>query len=157
MKKYWVLVLAAIIVLSIAGYVAAQQFGGPWTGMGRGMMGGGPGYGHMAQGMMGGGGPGTGHMGPGMMGPGMMGGTAGPGTFACPGMSQQLATTGAITKEQVVAQVQNHLTAMGNPNLKLGTVKETPTQVEVEIVTKDNSLVEKILVDKTTGRPSRAF
>lgn len=148
MKKYWVLVLTAVIVLSIAGYVAAQQFGGPWMGRG-GAFGG--------HGMMGGGGPGTGHMGQGMMGPGMMGGTAGPGTFACPGMSQQLATTGAITKEQVVAQVQNHLTAMGNPNLKLGTVKETPTQVEVEILTKDNSLVEKILVDKTTGRTSRAF
>ena len=153
MKKYWVIVLAVVFVLSIGGYVAAQQFAGPWTGMGRG---------HMAPGMMGGGGPGYSHMGPGMMGqgsmgPGMMGGATGPGTSGCPGMSQQLASTGPITKEQVTARVQNHLTAMGNPNLKLGTVNETPTQIEVEIVTKDNSLVEKIQVDKTTGRTTRAF
>lgn len=151
MKRYWVLAVALAIVLAVGGYVAAQQFGGPgrggWMGMGPGMMGGGgPGYGQMGPGMMGGSGPGYGHMG-GMMGWG------GPGREGGRGQTP----TGPVTKEQATTWIQNYLTAQGNPNLKVGAVKETPTQIEVEIVTKDNSLVEKVLVDKNTGRTTRAF
>ena len=47
--------------------------------------------------------------------------------------------------------MENYLTNMRNPNLKLGKIKDTGTAFEAEIVTKDNSMVDKIVVDKITG------
>ena len=38
-----------------------------------------------------------------------------------------------------------------NPNLKLGKITEQDEVFEVEIVTKDGSQVDKLLVDKSTG------
>ncbi len=52
---------------------------------------------------------------------------------------------------------QNYIARTGNPNLKLGEVTETPNTVEGKIVTKDGSLVEKIVVDKATGRMNPVF
>ena len=40
---------------------------------------------------------------------------------------------------------------MKNPNLKLGAIKDAGSAFEAEIVTKDDSLVDKIMVDKATG------
>jgi hypothetical protein len=47
--------------------------------------------------------------------------------------------------------VRDYLYRLGNPNLKQGKVRETDHEFEVEIVTKDNSLVEKLLIEKQTG------
>jgi hypothetical protein len=38
-----------------------------------------------------------------------------------------------------------------NPNLKVGEIKDKGTYFEGEIVTKDNSLVTRLTIDKNTG------
>lgn len=47
--------------------------------------------------------------------------------------------------------VKNYLDSTRNPNLKLGKLKEEGSAFEAEIVTKDGSLADKILIDKNTG------
>ena len=85
-------------------------------------------------------GPGYGyHMGPGMMGPGY---GYGP---------QYQQPQKPMTKKDAEALVENYLKSTGNPNLKLGETKDEGSAYEVTIVTKDNSLVDRILVDKRTG------
>jgi len=106
-------------------------------GMGPGMMG--PGYG-MGPGMMGRG------MGPGMMGPGMIG----PGYGGQYGPQYQQPQK-AMEEKDARAILENYLTSMRNPNLKLGKIMEKDYYFEAEILTKENSLVDKILVDKFTG------
>jgi hypothetical protein len=83
------------------------------------------------------------------------------GSWGCP-MMQQYGSNWQdvktpLTKERATNIVQNYLKSTGNPNLKLGEVKETDAHFEVEIVTKDNSLVDKILVDKSTGWMRSAY
>ena len=56
-----------------------------------------------------------------------------------------------LTREQAAQIAQTHLQALGNPNLKLGEVTEFEPYYEAVILTKDGSLVEKLLVDKRTG------
>jgi hypothetical protein len=115
-------------------------------GMGPGMMG--PGYGRgygMGPGMMGGsGGYGYG-MGPGMMGPGY---GYGP---------QYRQPPKPLEEKDAKAEVEDYLKTIRNPNLKVGSVKDTGNAYSVEILTKDNSLVNKILVDKNTGWMRSAY
>jgi hypothetical protein len=150
------------------GYGPQQQQGwGPGYGMGPGMMG--PGYGYgMGPGMMGqGGGWGPGYgpqqqqgwgpgygMGPGMMGPGYGYGMMGPGYGYGP-QSQQPAKP--LEKSDVETMVKNYLASTRNPNLKLGKIEDKGNTFEADIVTKDNALVDKILVDKTTGWMRSAY
>jgi len=47
--------------------------------------------------------------------------------------------------------VENYLQSTRNPNLKLGKTTDQGDAFETEIVTKDGSLVDKLLVDKSTG------
>jgi hypothetical protein len=47
--------------------------------------------------------------------------------------------------------LENYVQSTRNPNLKLGKITDKDQYFEAEIVTKDNSLVDKILVDKQTG------
>ena len=56
-----------------------------------------------------------------------------------------------MAKKDAETLVQNFLNSTGNPNLKLGETKDEGSAYEVTIVTKDNSLVDRILVDKRTG------
>jgi hypothetical protein len=150
---------------------------GPGYGMGPGMMGPGygPGYG-MGPGMMGPGyGPGYG-MGPGMMygpgygpgygmGPGMMGPGYGPGYGMGPGMMgpgyggqygyQQ--PQKPLEEKDVKPMLENYLKSARNPNLKLGKIQDKGNYFEADIVTKDNSLVDKIDVDKNTGWMRSAY
>jgi len=112
-------------------------YSGQW--MGPGMMG---------RGMMGPCKGGQGMMGQGMMGPGMMG----------PGHGQRRQQLQKPLEEKdVKAILENYITNMKNPNLKLGQIKETGTAFEAEILTKDNSLVDKIMVDKMTGWMRSAY
>lgn len=112
---------------------------------------------HMGPGMMGQG-YGSGMMGRGIMGrgygqrpdvgdprQGMVPGRMGPNYGNSPQNRQPL--------EQKEARVilENHLKATRNPNMKLGEMKDTGPTFEAEILTKDDSLVDKIAVDKTTG------
>jgi hypothetical protein len=112
----------------------------PWAGqgnygMGPGMMG--RGYG----GMMGQGYNGMMGYGPG----GMMG--YGPGY----GYHNYNRSGHPITIEQAKVLVEHYLTTVGNPNLKSGKITDNDKFYEAEIVTKDGSLVDKLMIDKQTG------
>ena len=124
-------------------YCGQHMGPGGGYGMGPGMMG--PGYG-MGPGMMGPGmmGPGYG-MGPGMMGPGY-GGQYGP---QYPPQYQQPRTP--MEEKDAKAMLENYIQSTRNPNLKLGKIKDVGPAFEGEILTKEDSLVDKILVDKGTG------
>ncbi len=104
-------------------------------GRGYGMMG--RGYGMGSGMMMGGSG-----MGPGMMGRAPAQGEIGSG-------AGRLETP--LKEEGARVAVENYLQATRNPNLKLGKVSEQGDAYEAEIVTKDGSLVDKLLIDKSTG------
>lgn len=110
---------------------------------GRGGYGMGPGI--MHRGMMGPGMMGYG-MGPWMMGRGMGPGMMGPGYWHHHGQGQ-----GPLKEKDAKSIVQNYLKSTRNPNLKLGKIKEVENGYEAEIVTKENSLVDKVLVNKYSG------
>jgi len=113
-------------------YCGAPQGPGPGYGMGPGMMG--PGYGR-----------GPGMMGPGYgMGPGMMG----PGHGYGPRYQQPRKPLEGKDAKEVL---ETYLKSTRNPNLKLGTIEDKGSVFEVEIQTKDGSLVDRIAVDKHTG------
>lgn len=113
------------------------MMGGYGPGYGPGMMGGyGPGYG---AGMMGGYGPGYG---PGMMGPGYGPGLTGPGW----GGDLKLST------DDVKTRLESWLAWRGNKRLKVGEVKAANDDtIEADIVTVDNSLVQKLIVNRHNG------
>lgn len=108
-------------------------------------MGGGMGPGMMRGGGMMGYGPGYG------MGPSMMGGRGyGYGQpYAEPGRPLEMKDAKAI--------MEGYIKSTRNPNLKLGKVKDKGDSFEAEVVTKNNALVDKVLINKQTGRMSSAY
>jgi zinc resistance-associated protein len=142
------------------GYRMGPGMMGPGYGMGPGMMG--PGYG-MGPGMMG---PGYG-MGPGMMGPGygMGPGMMGPGWGM--GMNPSWSDRenpqhmsrhmGPLEKKDAAEIVENYIQSTRNPNLKVGKIEDTGNAFKAQIVTKDNSLVEEVLIDKRSGNMRPAY
>lgn len=129
------LIAAVALGFAVAGPVGAH---GPET------------YDHGGYGMHGGFG-GYGMHGQGMMGPGM-GYGYGPGANPdCPW--GQTSVDRKLTVEDVTKDFERHLAVRANANIKLGevTAKDDKTII-VTIVTKDNSLVNKIEVDRATGR-----
>jgi hypothetical protein len=82
------------------------------------------------------------------MAPGMMGPGYGPQYGPQYGYQQPQKP---MEEKDAKAILENYLASLRNPNLKLGKVKEKGNAFEGEIVTKDGSLVDKILVDKYTG------
>jgi hypothetical protein len=125
------LVVAATIALG-GGVVLAQNWGygggwghmmGPWYG-GNIMMG--PGYG------------GYGYM----SGPGY-------GNYCWGNNSGAYGETPPLTEKDTEAILRNYIGT--NPNLKVGKIKDKGSFFEGEIVTKDNSLVAKLGVDKDSG------
>jgi Spy/CpxP family protein refolding chaperone len=130
---------------------------GPSWGMGPGMMGswdygGGRSY-RMGPGMMG---PGY-EMGPGMMGPDLRGRGMEP-TRRGPGYGRQpLQERRQLEEKDARSIVENYIRSMRNPNLELGKIKDAGNVFEAEIVTKDKSLVDKVLVDKNTGWMRSAY
>ncbi|MFP4532986.1 MAG: hypothetical protein ACLFNS_09915 [Desulfobacterales bacterium] len=71
----------------------------------------------------------------------------------CPrGKSKQMAP---IKKEEAKTLMNNYVA--GNPNLKIGEVTEEDDSYVGEIVTKDGSLVETLVVDKKTGWMKRKY
>src|SRR4030042_6172715 len=160
--KRLVIGAALIFILSIVAVSYAQM-----GMMGGGMMGAGQGGWYcpycgqyMGQGMMGGGMMGRGMMGcgPGMMGGGMMG----PGygqqyqqpQYQQPQYQQQQKP---LEEKDAKETLENYIKNMRNPNLKLGKIKDAGNTFEAEIVTKDNSLIDKIIVDKMTGWMRSAY
>ena len=154
-KLLFGLALPLALALTLYGTDASAQMGygpmGPgYYGMGPGMMGGWSGY-HMGPGMMG---YGYG------MGPGMMGYGYGPqyGQQYGPGYAPQYQQPQKPLNENQAKQlVENYLQATRNPNLKLGKIEDKGNAFEANIVTKDGSLVNKVLVDKNTGWMRSAY
>ena len=102
------------------------------------------------------------------MGPGMMGGYGmGPGMMWGPGYGpqqypqqqyQQYPQPQKPLEEKDAREIaENYLRNMRNPNLKLGKMKDAGSAFEAEVVTKDNSLVDKVLIDKATGWMRSAY
>ena len=120
--------------LGCLGYGTDYGYTGMMSG---GMMGG---YGMAGNGMMGG---------YGTMSRGMMGGYGPPGGQ---GYRSPLAgSTKVVNESQAEALVKNHLDTLRNPNLRVGQVSDIGSAFEVDVVTQDGSLVDKIDVDKNTG------
>ncbi|MBI1960374.1 MAG: hypothetical protein HYS36_14250 [Candidatus Rokubacteria bacterium] len=96
------------------------------------------------------------------MGPGMMGSGSGPGAAGFTPPCQQVMAGfnqpgQPVTKDSATQILQNSVARIGNPNLKLGEVTETDAAFEGKVVTKDGSLVQKLVVEKATGRVHLAY
>jgi hypothetical protein len=128
MKKKMLVGLVVTAAIALGGGVVLAQgwgYGGGWGHMMGPWNGGymmGPGYGQ-----------GYG------MGPGYCWGNT-PGAYG---------ETKALTEKDTESILRNYIGA--NPNLKLGKIKDKGSFFEGEIVTKDNSLVAKLGVDKDSG------
>jgi hypothetical protein len=93
------------------------------------------------------------------LGPGMMG----PGYGRDPGMMHRDWDRGPqygpqyqqpqkpLEEKDIKDMLENYLKSTRNPNLKLGKIEDKESYFEAEILTKDDSLADKIAVDKTTG------
>jgi hypothetical protein len=143
---------------------------GPWMmgrgyggyGMGPWMMGRGHGGYEMGPWMMGRGYGGYG-MGPWMMGSGYGGyGMMGPGygheywpQYNYGPQSQRFSKP--LDKDRAKQEVESYLKSTRNPNLKIGEIEEKGNDYELNIETKDGSLVDKILVSKQTGWMRSAY
>ena len=94
-------------------------------------------------------------MGPGMVGPQMMGldrpRDTRPGWSARKYPHQHQQRTEPLSEKDAREVVENYLKSTRNPNLKTGNITDAGDEFEAEIVTKDNSLVDKVLVDKSSG------
>ncbi len=167
------LVFRAVVLtgalLLISGSTFARGGGYGWgnrgmMGMGQGMMG--PGM--MCSGMMGPGMMCSGMMGPGMMGsrmmgpmmmgcgyPMMMGGGHGTMAHQGPWAELQFDAYGRLleplTKKQATEIGRFYVDWQGDPRLKVGKVSALDRAFEVQVVTKDNSLVYTLLIDKETA------
>ena len=56
-----------------------------------------------------------------------------------------------LDKKGAEQQVKNMLEASRNPNLKVGEITVEGENFQVEVLTKDGALVDKLMVDKDTG------
>ena len=141
---------------------AGRGFMGHHGMMGPGMMGYrmmGPSWG-MGPGMMGSwdyGGDRSYRMGPGMMGPGWRGRGMGPARRGPGYGGQPLQERRQLEEKDARSIVENYIRSTRNPNLELGKIKDAGNVFEAEIVTKDKSLVDKVLVDKNNGWMRSAY
>jgi mono/diheme cytochrome c family protein len=105
-------------------------------------------------------GPGMGGYG---MGPGMMRGYGmGPGYGPqYPQQYQQYPqyqqSQKPLDEKDAREMAENYLRSTRNPNLKIGKIKDAGSAFEAEIVTKEDSLVDRILIDKATGWMHSAY
>jgi hypothetical protein len=126
MKKMVLVGLVVGLGLALGGVAYAW-----WGGYGGHMMG--PGYG------------GYGYM----MGPGYGNYAMGPGYGYCWDNSPETYEGKPLTQKETESILKNYID--GNPNLKVGDIKDKGTYFEGTVVTKDNSLVAKYAIDKDTG------
>ncbi len=151
---------------TMMGYYGNGQGYGPGTMMGYANSGRGygpgamMGYGNNAQGyapgtMMGYSGSGQGY------GPGTMMGYGGSGRGYGPGMAGQRYNnsrqTKPLSRNQAKATVENYLHSLHNPNLKIGKINNRGDFFEIDITTRDGSLVNTIDVDKESGLMRTAY
>jgi len=84
-------------------------------------------------------------MGPGMMSPGDQNG------------SQNHQNKTYLDKKAAERIFENSLNREHNPNLKLGEIKDEGSVFEADVLTKNNSLVDKLIVNKSTGHVRSAY
>jgi hypothetical protein len=130
------------------------MMGGGGGGMGGGLLSG------FLSGMMGGGYSGMGPGGSQGMGPGS-GQGIGPGTNF-PGDVRQYGPQiqqpqKPLDKNEARGMAENYLKSTNNPNLHLGKIEDQGNAFEANVLTKDNSLADKILIDKNTGSVRSAY
>jgi hypothetical protein len=65
--------------------------------------------------------------------------------------------TTPIDKNNAQIMAKIYLNSTNNPNLKLGKEKDEVTDYEFDILTRDNSLVDRLLVNKNTGEIRSAY
>jgi zinc resistance-associated protein len=104
--------------------------------------------------------PGDG-MGPGMMGPGYESGPGMMGPGWGMGMNRSWSGNddqqqsghhmGPLEEKDAEEIVENYIRSTRNPNLKAGKIEDSGNAFKAQIVTKDNSLVEEVLIDKRSG------
>jgi hypothetical protein len=56
-----------------------------------------------------------------------------------------------ITIDQAKSVLERYIIFSGNPNIRLGKITEQDKYFEAEIITKDGSLVDTLIIDKETG------
>jgi hypothetical protein len=157
------IVLATVVAAGLAaaayGVAQAQPYGGMMGGgygPGPGMMGGngpGPGYGPgwMHRGDGNGQGYGPGYMHRGGYGPGWMRGGQGYGP-CWDNQANAGQTDLKLGTDDVKTRMERWLSFRNNPRLKLGEVKEKDADtITADIVTVDNSLVQRIDINRHTG------
>lgn len=96
------------------------------------------------------------------MGPGMMDGY---GYGMGPGMMDEYgygwrrhgSGEGPVDAKEAATMMNDYLKATQNPNLKLGKIRDAGSDLEAEVLTRDNSLADKILIDKNTGWMRSAY
>jgi hypothetical protein len=158
-RAFLAAVAAGVIAVAPAGVATAHDTQG---GMGRGTMhqrmgpgmahhGMGPGMMHQRMG------PGMAHhgMGPGMMhqrmGPGMMMGPGGMGPHGGAVFGRRVVPLMNLSVEDVRGYLDWRLSRLGNKRLKVGEVKAEDGTITADIVTVDDSLVQRLKVDRRTG------
>jgi hypothetical protein len=62
-----------------------------------------------------------------------------------------------VNREEAARIFEDYLNSRHNPNLKLGHIKDEGPSFEADLLTQNNSLVDKLLVDKDTGRMRSAY
>ncbi len=93
------------------------------------------------------------------MGPGMMMGRGGYGMghrwrgrgYLRPSKPDSQQIQKPLDEKSAKGVFEEYLKTTGNPNLRLGKITEQGKYFEAEIVTKEGSLVDKVLVDRETG------
>jgi hypothetical protein len=155
MRKFtFIVILGLVIGLALYTVEANAQMGSGMTGRGFGFGSG------MGSGMMGGGMMGNGITGGGQMGRGMGSGMGNPGYGNQYGPEfgpQYQQPQKPLEKKDARAILENYLNSKRNPNLKLGKIEDKGNAFEAEILTKNDSLVDRILVDKNNGGMRSAY
>jgi hypothetical protein len=95
------------------------------------------------------------------MGPGMMGPAWGMGMNPSRSdrekpqhMSRHM---GSLEEKDAQKIVENYIQSTRNPNLKAGKIEDSGNAFKAQIVTRDNSLVEEVLIDKRSGYMRPAY
>jgi len=63
----------------------------------------------------------------------------------------------SLDQKTAERELENYIDSRHNPNLRLGKIKDEGSFFEADLLTKDNSLVDKLMVDKNTGRVRSAY
>ncbi len=145
-------VIAASAALVTAETAAAQGMQGQ---MGSGTMPGGmdrqsTDHGMMQGGMMGSGMMGSGMVGSGMMGSGMMGSGMMPSGMGAL-FGSRVTPVMNLSVDDVRGYLASQLERLNNKRLKIGDIKSDDGTITTNIVTVDNSLVQRLKVDRHTG------